>query len=148
MGAQAALFKTTKLWPAATIKERVKRPRTSKVVLDKKRETQHKVFTKTVAEKILCRQLSAEPKFRLRIDNFEKAVPGVQNEIERVVFDTKIAATPYIRSFTDMGFKLRKIKRPSSCTTLPAAQPISTCATTTTEGKKKRKGLPPLITKI
>ena len=110
------------------------------MALEKKKETQHKVFTKTVTDKILHRQSSAEPKFRLKISNFERAV-GVQSEIERVVFDTKIAETPYVRSFTEMGFKLRKIKRPSSCTNLTQSEKPSGAG-------KKKKGLPPLITKI
>lgn len=47
-----------------------------------------------------------KPRFRLKIKNFERSLKPVQGEVERIVFYAPIAAMPYVRSFTDLGFKL------------------------------------------
>lgn len=54
---------------------------------------------------------SKMPKFRLKIKNFERSMTSVHNEISRVVFDGPMASTPYVKSFTDFGFKIKKVKR-------------------------------------
>lgn len=53
------------------------------------------------------------PKFRLKIKNFDKALP-MKNEVTRMFLEQDTAALPYVKQLEDVGFKLKKIKRTKS----------------------------------